>query len=171
MRATCRDARDMADTLHDAAVLPVGPDTWGSAASVAAYHRRLCAQVQSLHVRYSGGKEDEARAVQFMEAYSAALGAALPASSCTLEMPAGTQLPTSVAAVLLQRVVPGMERLHAALGSYAPAKLVPLLQLLEPCTRLRCIKLLPTARWPGQQPALRWSACRTVHMCWMRCAD
>jgi hypothetical protein len=27
MRATCRDARDMADALHDTAVLPVRPGT------------------------------------------------------------------------------------------------------------------------------------------------
>ena len=72
MRATCRDARDVADMLHDAAVLPVGPDTWGIAASIAAYHLKLGARVPSLHVRYNSGRvqEDEARAVQFMEAYS-----------------------------------------------------------------------------------------------------
>ena len=40
MRSSCRDARAMADMLHDTAMLPVGPDTLDCAASIAAYHRK-----------------------------------------------------------------------------------------------------------------------------------
>jgi hypothetical protein len=93
----------MADVLHDTAVLPVGPGTWKSGGAIAAYHRRLVA-VRSVHVVYSGGAEDEARAVHFMEAYSAALGAALPAADCSIVLTHGQQLPTSLAAALLQHV-------------------------------------------------------------------
>ena len=69
MRATSRDARDMADALHDTAVLPVGPGTWDSGCVIAAYHCRLGA-VRSVHVVYSGGAGDEACAARFVEAYS-----------------------------------------------------------------------------------------------------
>ena len=116
VRATCRDARDMADELHDTAVLPVGPGTWDSAATIAAYHRQLGA-VRSVHVVYSGGAEDEARASHFMEAYSTALGAALTAADCSIAMTLSQQLPTPLEAVLLQRVVPRVEHLDMALGS------------------------------------------------------
>jgi hypothetical protein len=64
-----------------------------------------------------GGAEDEARAAHFMEAYSAALGAALSAATCSISMAPGRQLPAALAGVLLQRVVPRVERLDMALGS------------------------------------------------------
>ena len=79
--------------------------------------------------------------MQFMEAYSAALGPALLASHCSIDVPAGWQLPSHFAAVLLQRVVSGVERVDMALGCYSNVE--QLLQALEPCTRLRALRLLP----------------------------
>ena len=108
MRATCRDARDFADELQDSTVLP-GPDTWDSATAIAAYHRRLGA-VQSLHVRYSCDQADDARAAQFVEAYSAALGAALPADSCTIGMTFERQLGASFAVARLVRRCEGRRK-------------------------------------------------------------
>ena len=144
MRATCADARSMADALHDTAVLPVGPGTWDSAGAIAAYHRRL-GGVQSLHVRYSCSMENGAQTAQFMEAYCAALGAALPACHALIKVPAGRHLPMCLVAVVLQRVMPHVERLDIAMTDYG--RLTQLLTLMEPCTRLRSLRLLP-ARGP-----------------------
>jgi hypothetical protein len=61
---------------------------------IAAYHRRLGA-VRSVHVVYSGGQGDEARAAHFAEAYSTALGAALPVRNCSIGVTYHRQLPRS----------------------------------------------------------------------------
>ena len=174
MRATCRDTRDIADALHDTAVLPVGPGTWDSGGVIAAYHRRLGA-VRSVHVVYSGGAEDEARAAHFMEAYSAALGAALPAADCSIAMHSGSQLPTALAVALPQRVVPRVERLDMALGSYV--NVAQLLQALEPCARLCSLRLLAvrTVEGPGldglcfeEHPGALDALCRLPRLCSLR---
>ena len=67
VRATCTHAKGVADMLHGKAVMPAGPGTWDSAASMAAFHRQL-GTVHTLHVRYSGGGggDDDVRAAQFL---------------------------------------------------------------------------------------------------------
>ena len=152
MRVTCRDARDMGDALHDTAVLTVGPGTWYSGvaigpgtwysgAAIGAYHRRLGA-VRAVHVQYSGSEFDGERAKRFMAAYRTALGGELHAAAeCSIALKNSRLPPAALVAWLLARVVPRVERLDVALASLD--NFVQLLETMEPCTRLRSLRILP----------------------------
>lgn len=153
LRATCADARRFADALQDTVLLPLRAETLAldSAGSAAAYHLRLGAvapaagKFKSMRVQYNVGAGDEARALSFLEAYRAALGADLPASVCTVEVSARRQLPARALQRLLLHVAPGVEGLRVLLpGVMGSASADNLTQLLEQCMHMRSLCLQPS---------------------------
>lgn len=143
MRLTCREVRQMADALIDAAVLRVpaviGASTPG-AADVAAFHRRL--NISTLTVRYSPRECSEA-VVQYCRRYTAALGGGgLAVHSCYFLMLHGQPLQLPACTALLQ-VLPRLRTvcITSWKRGYTSRALAQALAAFETCRQLRTLAI------------------------------